>query len=410
MGDSASPIPETPGDQGKQETPSLWRMALYFLRLGSTGFGGPVALANYMRRDLAEASGWLTEEEYDRGLAIAAACPGPLAYQLAVYCGYIRFGILGGLLVAVAFALPPFILVIATAGLYVRFATNWQLRALFYGVAPVVVALILKACWNLGKKTLGRDVPAWTIFLIACAITVIVQKELMPIFIVAGALGIFLFARQAKGGVTHPRASPNALFLIAAPSGIATASGGVSAMTGKLFLFFFKTGLLVFGSGLVIVPFLKTYVVDQYHWLGNREFLDSVAIGMISPGPVVISATFVGYLLNGIPGALASTIGIFAPAVLFTVLATPLLLRYAGNRRLQGFIRGITVAVVGVLFGTTYLVARTAIGDLLTVVIAIASLLVLFRWRKFPEPLVVAAGALIGLVAYPIIQPSWLLH
>src|SRR5215468_1735311 len=183
VGDSASPIPETPGDQGKQETPSLWRMALYFLRLGSTGFGGPVALANYMRRDLAEARGWLTEEEYDRGLAIAAACPGPLAYQLAVYCGYIRFGILGGLLVAVAFALPPFILVIATAGLYVRFATNWQLRALFYGVAPVVVALILKACWNLGKKTLGRDVPAWTIFLIACAITVIVQKELMPIFI-----------------------------------------------------------------------------------------------------------------------------------------------------------------------------------------------------------------------------------
>ncbi|HEY6929790.1 MAG TPA: chromate efflux transporter, partial [Thermoanaerobaculia bacterium] len=363
-------------------------MVLYFLRLGSTGFGGPVALANDMRRDLAENRGWLTEEEYDRGLAIAAACPGPLAYQLAVYCGYIRFGVVGGLAVAVAFALPPFVLVVATAWLYLRFASNWQLRALFYGVAPVVVALILKACWNLGKKTLGRDIPAWAIFLIACATTVVVQKELVAVFLVAGALGVFLFARSSGAGVSPPRVPRGGLLLIP-PTGAAAATASVSAMTSKLFLFFFKTGLLVFGSGLVIVPFLKTYVVDQYHWLGNREFLDSVAIGMISPGPVVISATFVGFLLNGIPGAVAATIGMFAPAVLFTVLATPLLLRYAGNRRLQGFIRGITVAVVGVLVGTTYLVARTAIGDLLTVVIAVGSLIILFLWRRLPEPLVV---------------------
>ena len=184
----------------------------------------------------------------------------------------------------------------------------------------------------------------------------------------------------------------------------------MSGMTGKLFLFFFKTGLLVFGSGLVIVPFLKTYVVDQYHWLGNREFLDSVAIGMISPGPVVISATFVGFLLNGIPGAVAASVGIFAPAVLFTILATPLLLRYATNARVQGFIRGITVAVVGVLVGTTYLVAKTAVGDILTVALAAAALFVLFLWKKVPEPLIVAAGALIGLLAYPLLSPAWVLH
>jgi len=307
--------------------------------------------------------------------------------------------------------LTPFVLVIATAWLYLRFSSNWQLRALFYGVAPVVVALILKACWNLGRKTLGRDIPAWAVFLIACGITVIVQKELMPLFLVAGAVGVFLFAPPAGDRKSSGRslASPAAL-LLAPPSGAAMASASVSAMTGKLFLFFFKTGLLVFGSGLVIVPFLKTYVVDQYHWLGNREFLDSVAIGMISPGPVVISATFVGFLLNGIPGAAAATIGIFAPAVLFTVLATPLLLRYAGNRRLQGFIRGITAAVVGVLVGTTYLVGRTAIGDLLTVAIAVGSLVILFLWRKLPEPFVVLAGAVIGLVAYPTLQPTWLLH
>ncbi len=395
-------------DARKSEDPSLWQMALYFLRLGSLGFGGPVALANYMRRDLAETRGWLTEVEYDRGLAIAAACPGPLAYQLGVYCGYIRFGVLGGLIVAVAFALPPFLLVVATAWFYTRYSTNWQLRALFYGVAPIVVALILKACWNLGKKTLGRDIPAWTISLVACAITVIVQKELTTIFLVAGLLGIFLFARSAKPGGAPARPAANALFLAPLP-GIATATASVSAMTGKLFLFFFRTGLLVFGSGLVIVPFLKAYVVDQYHWLGNREFLDSVAIGMISPGPVVISATFVGYLLNGIPGAVAASIGIFAPAVLFTVLATPLLLRCAGNARLRGFIRGITVAVVGVLVGTTYLVAKTAIGDVLTVGLGAVALLILFLW-KIPEPLIVAAGALIGLLAYPVLRPEWILR
>ncbi len=396
-------------DGSRSWPPSLGQISVYFLRLGSLGFGGPVALANYMRRDLAEKRGWLTEEEYERGLAIAAACPGPLAYQLAVYCGYIRFGVVGGLVVAVAFALPSFVLVIGAAWLYTRFSDNWQLRALFYGVAPVVVALILKACWNLGKKTLGRDLPAWTIFLVACAITVVVQKELMPIFLVAGFLGIFLFARSARPGAPATRNAPGALRLLVPPSSLAAASASVSAMTGKLFLFFFRTGLLVFGSGLVIVPFLKTYVVDQYHWLGNREFLDSVAIGMISPGPVVISATFVGFLLNGVPGAVAATVGIFAPAVLFTVLATPLLLRYAGNARLQGFIRGITVAVVGVLVGTTYLVGKTAIGDALTTVIAVLALATLFLAPRLPEPLIVLTGALVGLAAFPVLKPAWVL-
>lgn len=390
-------------------TPTLSQLALYFLRLGALGFGGPVALANSMRRDLTETRGWVSETEYDQGLAIAAACPGPLAYQLAVYCGYIRFGVSGGLVVAVAFALPPFLLVVGAAWLYTRFSDNWQLRALFYGVGPVVVALIVKACWNLGKKTLGRDRWAWAIFLVACGITVVVQRELTAIFLVAGVLGSFLFATSGPPPKPEARRPASRGGFFAFPL---TAAGSVATteMTLKLFLFFFKTGLLVFGSGLVIVPFLKTYVVDQYHWLGNREFLDSVAIGMISPGPVVITATFVGYLLAGFPGATAASVGIFAPAVLFTVLATPLLLRYAGNRRLRGFIRGITVAVVGVLVGTTYLVARTAIGDLLTVGIALGSLAVLLIWRKLPEPLVVAAGALLGLLAYPLLRPTWILQ
>ncbi len=183
-----------------------------------------------------------------------------------------------------------------------------------------------------------------------------------------------------------------------------------SGTTAKLFLFFFKTGLLVFGSGLVIVPFLKTQVVDQYHWLGNRQFLDSVAIGMISPGPVVITATFVGYLLNGVIGALAATIGIFSPPVLFTVLATPMLLRYYKHPRFAGFIRGVGVTVVGVLVGTTYLVGKEAIGDWLTVLIGIVSLVVITMWKKLPDPFVVLAGGVIGLVTYQSIKPGWVLQ
>ena len=390
---------------------TFFRMASYFFRLGALGFGGPVALANYMRRDLLEVRGWLTEQEYDAGLAIAAACPGPLAYQLGVYCGYVRYGVAGGLAVAFAFGLAPFLVVLGSAALYARFTANWQLRGLFYGVGPVVVALILKACWNLGRKTLRRDVPAWTMAILACGITAIVQKELTALFLIAGAIGIFVFGRGALPDKdSTPSASP-------APAGtpggtalaIGASAGLATGMSTKLFLFFFKTGCLVFGSGLVIVPFLKTYVVDQYHWLGNRAFLDSVAVGMISPGPVVITATFVGYLVAGVSGAGAATIGIFAPAVLFTVLATPVLLRYAHNPRLRGFIRGITVTVVGVLVGTTYLVARAAIGDWLTAAIAASSLVSLLRWKKLPEPLLVAAGAIVGLAAYRVIRPEWLL-
>ncbi len=382
-------------------------MVVYFLRLGAVGFGGPVALANYMRRDFVETRGWLTAEEYENGLALAAACPGPLAYQLAVYCGYIRFGIVGGLAVAIAFGLAPFVIVTIAAWLYVRFAGNWQLRALFYGIAPVVVALIVKACWNLGKRTLRDDRLAWLFATLACAITVIVQRELALMFVTAGLIGIFVFGRRrASVSTPQPAASSRTRAMLLVPF----ATTALSGTTAKLFLFFFKTGLLVFGSGLVIVPFLKTQVVDQYHWLGNREFLDSVAIGMISPGPVVITATFVGYLLNGIVGALAATIGIFAPPVLFTILATPILLRYYNHPHVAGFIRGVGVTVVGVLVGTTYLVGKEAIGDWLTIAVGMVSLAVISLWTKLPEPFVVLAGGAIGLLTYRYIQPQWLLH
>lgn len=388
------------------EGASLPGMAAYFLRLGALGFGGPVALAHSMRRDLVESRGWITEGEYDTGLAIAAACPGPLAYQLGVYCGFVRHGIAGGLAVALAFALAPFLLVLAVAAAYTRFAGSAWLRALFYGVGPVVVALILKACWGLGRKTLRREPHAWGFALVACAVTAVLQRELTELFLAAGALGTWVFARDGQRRPPAPVDPPRALGALVLP--LAALAGAPAPAAAQLFAFFFKTGCLVFGSGLVIVPFLKTYVVDQYHWLGNREFLDSVAIGMISPGPVVITATFVGYLVGGLRGAVAATVGIFTPAVLFTVVAAPLLQRYGSSRRVQGLTRGITVTVVGVLLGTTYLVGRSTIGDAPTAVIAALALASVSYWRTLPEPLLVACGAAAGLLTYPSAGADWL--
>lgn len=391
--------------------PTLWQINRYFLILGATGFGGPVALANYMRRDLAERRGWLTDEEYDRGLAIATACPGPLAYQLGVYCGYVTHGVLGGVLVALSFAFAPFVLVTAVAAFYVHYAASDWIRGLFYGIGPVVVALILKACWNLGTKTLKRERLAWLVAGIALAITILLQRELTGLFIAAGVLGLFIFkpARKPAPAVESSPAPPTrTVGAHAAPLLLAVVPAAAPAAASALFVFFFRTGLLVFGSGLVVVSFVKAYVVDQYHWMSDRAFLDAVAIGMVSPGPVVITATFVGYVVAGFTGALAATVGMFLPSVLFTVAGTPLLLRYRNNVYVQGFVRGVTVAVVGVLAGTTFLVARPVVRDALTALVLVAVLLAPRLRKGIPDQVLVALGAVIGLIAYPLLRPEWM--
>lgn len=373
---------------------TLPKMSWYFLRLGATGFGGPVALANHMHRDLVEKSAWIREEEYASGLALATACPGPLAYQLGVYCGYVRFGLAGALAVAVSFALAPFLIVSLIAELYVRFAGAWELRALFYGIGPVIVALILKACWQLGRKTLKRRWPAWTLAAVAAAVTAVLQQELVGLFIAAGLLGAIVFALPAAAPPGSPPTVPRSLGLAA----LGLTGAGSPAWT--LFLFFFKTGLLVFGSGLVIAPFLKAYVVDQYHWLTDRQFIDALAVGMITPGPVVITATFVGYLLDGFAGGAAATAGIFAPALLFTAVAAPLLQRYRSHPRVQGFVQGIVAAVVGALFGTTLLVATATVQDWPAALIALAALAAVWRLPKLPDAALVLGGAALGLALH----------
>jgi chromate transporter len=378
--------------------PSLFALVLYFLRLGLTGFGGPVALANYMRRDLVEQLGWLGEDEYDEGLAIATACPGPLAYQLGVYCGYLMHGLAGALLVAVSFAAAPFLIVVAVAALYVHFGSSWVLKGIFYGVGPAVIALIIRSCWDLGKKTLRAEWLAFAFAASACAITIAVQKELTVLFLTAGALGIVLFYKPTKrdsvAADSSVSANGNAKLSTLVPLPIIYHTVPLP----DIFWFFFKTGFLVFGSGLVVVPFLKAYVVDQYHWLSNQAFLDAVAVGIVSPGPVVITATFVGYLTHRMDGALVATAGMFAPSLIFVLIGTPILRKYRSNGRVQGFIRGITVAVVGVLVGTSFLVARSSIHDWLSLALLVAALVAIWSKWKIPDQALVGAGALIGLL------------
>jgi chromate transporter len=379
--------------------PGLFDLVRYFLVLGATGFGGPVALANYMRRDLVERRRWLDEAAYDRGLAIATACPGPMAYQLGVYCGYVTYGIPGALAIAVAFALPPFAIVVTIAALYERFAGANLVRGLFYGIGPVVVALILRASWNLGRKTLKRDYPAWAVAVIAALVTIALQQELTWVFFAAGVLGIVIFAPRPPLAVVQaaPAQAAPKLRAVGAPVLLALAAPS-SGLAPALFWFFLKTGFLVFGSGLVVVSFVKTYVVDQYHWLDNQTFVDAVAIGMISPGPVVITATFVGYAVDGFGGAAAATLGIFLPSIALTVLATPLLLRWGGHPRVAGFVRGVTVAVVGVLAGTTYLIGRPIVVDVFTAVLLVAVLAAPFVVKRVPDQAYVGLGAVPGVV------------
>ena len=381
--------------QRREADASLVALATYFLRLGAVGFGGPAALADRMRRDLVEARSWMTAGEFDMGLSLAAACPGPLAYQLAVYCGFACRGTVGALTVAFAFAAAPFTLVLAVAAGYGRWAGAHVVEAMFYGVSPAVVALIVRACWNLGRKTLKRDVVPWILAAAACVLTAATGRELFVVILIAGAIGIaVLRPSSASPARAAPALRPAPAMLPPVVVGLAPAAKAMS-----LFIFFFKIGCAVFGSGLVIVPFLRAYIVHDYGWLTDRQFRDAVAVGLVSPGPVVITATFVGYVVSGVRGAAAATAGIFAPAVLFTLAATPIFRRYGASTWVRGFVRGVTSAVVGVLAGTVPLIGATAIVDLVTAGIAAVGVLVLLRWR-LPEVLVIAGGAAVGLVVF----------
>ena len=373
----------------------------YYLRLGSIGFGGPVALVGQMERELVGERKWLTKEEMREGIAVCQSLPGPLAIQVGIWISYIRGGFWGAWAGGWAFILPNFVIVTVLGALYVHFGGLSAVKAVFYGVSPAVIALILHSCYRLTKLGM-KDWLEWVLAAAAFVITVAVQAEVALLFIGCGIVGVLYYGSLFR----KPTSSSTTTTLMAGLPLVATAPGTAGAMLGKLFTFFLKAGSLTFGSGLVIVPFLEKGLVQQTGWLNEREFLVAVAMGMISPGPVVITATFVGYLVAGFWGAVVATIGIFLPSFLLILIVAPILMRYRTNPNVQGFIKGAYAAAIGTILGACILLGKIAIGDWLTALVALVSLVVLFRW-KVSNPLLVAAAAVIGLIAFPLLKPEW---
>ena len=389
-------------EQTPQRVP-IRELVRYYLRLGLLGFGGPVALVGQMEREMVGERKWLTKEEMREGIAVCQSMPGPLAIQVGIWISYIRGGFWGAWAGGWAFILPNFIIVAAMGALYVHFGGLPWVTSIFYGVSPAVIALILHSCYRLTKLGM-KDWLEWALAAAAFAITVAVQAEVALVFIACGVVGLLYYgslfrARGATSGTTS--------LLVGVPLVAAgTAPGQLGAILGKLFAFFLKAGSLTFGSGLVIVPFLQKGLVQQTGWLNEREFLVAVAMGMMSPGPVVITATFVGYLVAGFWGSVVATIGIFLPSFVLVLAVAPILVRYRTNANVQGFIKGAYAAAIGTILGACVLLGKIAIGDWLTVLVALGSLVVLFRW-KISNPLLVAVAAVIGLIAFPLLRPEW---
>jgi chromate transporter len=373
----------------------------YFLRLGLLGFGGPVALVGQMGRELANERGWLTKEQMREAVAICQSLPGPLAIQVGIYISYLRAGFWGAWAGGWAFILPNFVIVSGLGALYIYLGDLKPVTAIFYGVSPAVIALILHSCWRLAKLGM-EDWLQWAIAAVCFVITVTLRAEVALLFIAAGLVGILYFgnALGLRRTTTLAVAAPLAVAPVAP-----AASGSILA---KLLLFFWKAGSLTFGSGLVIVPFLEQGLVREYGWLDQRQFLIAVAIGMISPGPVVITATFVGYLVAGFWGSLVSTVGIFLPSFVLVLIAAPMLARHRANANVQGFVKGAYGAAIGTILGACVLLGRIAIGDWLTALIGLGVLAVLFRW-KISNPLLIGVTAMIGLFAFPFLQPTWVM-
>ena len=362
--------------------------AAYFLRLGATGFGGPIALVDRMERDLVAERGWYTPEEFGRGLALAQVAPGPLAAQLAMYLGWLRGGLAGATVAGVAFVAPSFVLVLGIAAAYTGLGSMAWMRAAFYGVGAAVIAVLARSAFRLLTRTVPRRGWAWAVAALNAAAVAFTGRELVSVVLVSGCVPLVVLASRRAG---------TALTVAPAVLSGAAASAGLSPSAGLL-LFFAKAGALVFGSGLAIIPFLHGEVVDARGWLTEQQFLDAVAVAMLTPGPVVITVAFIGWLVDGLTGACAAALGVFAPTWLAVVLVAPAYERIMANPWLRAFADGVIAAASGALAGAVLVLARRSIVDLPTVLILGGAAVLLLWGRRIPEQVVLAAAAAAGLL------------
>ncbi|KQV50413.1 chromate transporter [Pelomonas sp. Root1217] len=378
---------------------TLWQLVRYMLGLGTWGFGGPVALVGFMYRDLVEQRGWMSEAEYKEGMALAQLMPGPLAAQLAIYLGYVHHRVLGATLVGAAFVLPSFLMVVAIGAAYRAFGGISWMQAVFYGVGAAVIGIIAMSAWKLTTKNIGKDKLLWAIFAASAAVTVITKSEVVWLFLGAGVL------------VWLVRAPPKWFSSGGQLNGIAAPFIGFFAIDtldwhklGQIGAYFAYAGSFVFGSGLAIVPFLYSGVVQEYGWLTDRQFVDAVAVAMITPGPVVITTGFIGYLVSGFWGAVVAAAATFVPCYLFTILPAPYFKKYGKRPGIVAFVDGVTAAAIGAITGAVIVIGQRSITDVATAVLALVTVALLWRFKKLPEPVVVAAAAFAGLLLHPLAQ------
>ena len=368
---------------------TLRQLVLYFLKLGTWGFGGPVALAGYMHRDLVENKKWITEEDYKEGLALAQLAPGPLAAQLGIYLGYVHYRLLGATLAGLAFVLPSFLMVVVLGYCYTRWQGIPLMQAVFYGVGAAVIGIISTSSYKLIKKSIGANIPLILICAGAAAYTAITASENVLLFLLAGT-GYWLYKHGRSLLAAKSRKVANSFLLPVL----------LTSHHGKLwdiFWFYLKAGAFVFGSGLAIVPFLYGGVVKEYGWLNEHQFMDAVAVAMITPGPVVITVGFIGYLSAGLSGAAVAAFATFFPCYLFTVLPAPFFRKYGKNPGIKTFVDGITAAAIGAITGAVIVLAQRSLTDGYTIAIAVIVALLLWRLKHFPEPLIILAAALAGI-------------
>ncbi len=397
---------------------SLFELYLYFLKLGTFCFGGPIALAASMERDLVEKKKVVTLQEYKDGLALAQLAPGPMATQLAMYIGYIRGGFLGSTIVSLAFILPSFLIVLLLSWLYVELQGLPLLQAMFYGIGAAVIGVITKGSYNLLKNTLHSYL-LWIVAILLAIITVITKEENFWAFLAAGLVVMVIYAYNSKylestiyknnnHATKYPKKNKKIttkkneviktnknLLTFFLPASLYAV--GSSSLFLTLFLYFAKVSLFVFGSGLAIVPFLYGGVVTNYHWLNEQQFLDAIAVAMITPGPVVITVAFIGYLVAGLKGAILATLGMFLPVYLVTIALAPIFSKISKNIYVRGFVNGITAAAFGALAGAVVVIASRSLVDITTVVIFLATLFLVFR-TKIPEPVIILAAGLVGII------------
>ena len=359
-----------------------------FLRLGVTAFGGPAAHIAIMHDEVVRRRKWVSEQEFLDLLGAANLIPGPTSTELAIYLGFRRVGWIGLILAGVCFILPAMLIVLALAWAYVRFGSTPLAAGIFYGILPVVIAIVAQALWNLGRKA----VKGWLTGVLGLLVVVLYFLG-VNILILLLAAGLIAMAWENFSRIK--RLPVLGFWLPVASTGLLAGSSPFS-LPG-LFLNFLKVGATLYGSGYVLLAYLHTDFVQHLGWLTDKQLIDAIAIGQVTPGPVFTTATFIGYLLGGVPGALVATAGIFLPGFVFVALASLLINRIRNSPWAGSFLDGVNVASLGLMLGVTIQLARTAILDPITILIALASLFLLLRY-KLNSTWLIAGGALIGLI------------